>query len=260
MVIESDSKKKAKAQSGGWAETVRTVIYAVLIALGIRTVAYEPFNIPSESMLPTLLVGDYLFVAKFSYGYSRHALPLSLPVFSGRILAREPERGDVAVFKLPRDNSTDYIKRIIGLPGDRIQMRGGVLYLNGQPVRRQRVEDFVRRGRFGQVERIPQFEETLPNGKRYRTLDLRTGSDTDDTRELVVPAGHYFAMGDNRDNSVDSRIPMQDGGVGFVPLVNLVGRAEFLFFSTDGSAQLWEVWNWFGATRFERLFRAVDRA
>lgn len=253
-------KERKKAGNDGWIETVKTIVYAVLIALGIRTVAYEPFNIPSESMLPTLLVGDYLFVSKFSYGYSRHSLPLSLPLVPGpgRLFSGMPERGDVAVFKLPRDNSTDYIKRIIALPGDRIQVRGGALFLNGEPVKRERADDFVRRGRFGQVERMPQFVETLPNGKSYRTLDLRNGTDTDDTREFVVPAGHFFAMGDNRDNSVDSRIAPEQGGVGFVPVENLVGRADFLFFSTDGTARWWEVWGWLGAVRYSRLFRPVE--
>ena len=244
-----------KKKEGGIGETIRTVVYAVAIALVIRTVAYEPFNIPSESMLPTLLVGDYLFVSKFAYGYSRHSLPLSLPLFNGRVAAAEPERGDVAVFKLPRDNSTDYIKRIVGLPGDRIQMTKGQLFINGEPVVRERVDDFMHRDRHGRLKRIPRYKETLPSGRTYLTLDLLTDGHYDDTGVYTVDPGHYFAMGDNRDNSLDSRVR---GGVGLVPAENLVGRAEILFFSTDGSAELWEVWRWPGAIRFARLLKGLS--
>lgn len=249
MARASDRRREKPKES--FVEIVKTVVYAVLIAVGIRTVAYEPFNIPSESMLPTLLVGDYLFVSKWSYGYSRHSMPFSPPLFSGRILESEVDRGDVAVFKLPRDNSTDYIKRIVGLPGDRIQVRGGQLFINGEPVRRERVDDFKRRDWRGNVESIPQYRETLPNGVQHYTLDMRQGSDTDDTPVFTVPPGHYFAMGDNRDNSVDSRVP--GGGVGFVPAENLVGRADILFFSKPDEAPIWEVWNW----RFGRFFNLI---
>ena len=248
---EETGGEKAK---GGIGETVRTIVYAVLIAGVIRTVAFEPFNIPSESMLPTLLVGDYLFVSKYAYGYSRHSLPWSPGLFSGRIVESMPERGDVAVFKLPRDNATDYIKRIIGLPGDHIQMKGGRLILNGKLVERERVEDFAYKDGFGNVYFVPQYRETLPNGASYRTLDLLQNSDHDDTKEYVVPPAHYFAMGDNRDNSLDSRV---NSAVGFVPAENLVGRAEVLFFSTDGSARIWEVWKWPFAVRYHRLFQGL---
>ena len=248
------ARKKESARF--WSvETAKTVIYAVIIALGVRTVAYEPFNIPSESMVPTLLVGDYLFVSKFSYGYSRHSLPLSLPLIPGRIFSSQPERGDVAVFKLPSDNSTDYIKRIIGLPGDRIQVRGGRLHINEKLVERRRIEDFVYGDPSGRGIRIAQFEETLPNGRKHLILEMSDEGQLDDTPVYTVPAGHYFAMGDNRDNSLDSRVL---GGVGFVPAENLVGRAEFLFFSTDGSASLWELWAWPGAIRFSRFFRSLS--
>ncbi|MBM3568564.1 MAG: signal peptidase I [Alphaproteobacteria bacterium] len=240
-------------KEGFW-HTVRGLIWAGLIALGIRTLAYEPFNIPSESMLPTLLVGDYLFVSKFSYGYSRHSMLFSPPLFKGRVFETPPKRGDVAVFKLPRDNSTDYIKRIVGLPGDRIQMRGGVLHLDGQPIRRERVEDFRYLTRSGQLQRLAQYRETLPDGTSFLTLDLDANGDLDNTREYVVPPGHYFAMGDNRDNSLDSRVP---AGVGFVPAENLVGRADLMFFSTDGSAGWLEPWGWPSAIRFSRMFRPI---
>ena len=245
-------------KKGGLGETLRTVVYAVVIAVVIRTFAYEPFNIPSESMLPTLLVGDYLFVSKFSYGYSRHSLPFGLPLFSGLILAREPHRGDVAVFKLPSNDSTDYIKRIIGLPGDRVQMKDGLLHVNGEAVRRERIEDFRYRNSFGREYLVPQYLESLQNGMSYRTLDLEPQGTYDNTAVFVVPAGHYFAMGDNRDNSLDSRAPPSRLGVGLVPAENLVGRAETLFFSTDGSAAWWEVWRWPFATRFGRIFQGVS--
>ena len=243
-------------QAGGVVETLRTIVYAVLIALVVRTVAYEPFNIPSGSMIPTLLVGDYLFVSKFSYGYSRYSLPFGLPLFSGRIFADPPKRGDVAVFKLPSDNSTDYIKRVIGLPGDRIQMIDGILHINGKPIERHRIEDYVLHSQFGTVQRVPQFVETLPNGRSYRIIetDHNMGS-MDNTREYLVPDGHYFMMGDNRDNSLDSRATDH---VGFVPFENYVGRAEILFFSTDQSARLWEIWNWPFAIRYARIFRGID--
>ncbi|MCG8504728.1 MAG: signal peptidase I [Sphingomonadales bacterium] len=256
-------------------ELIRTIIYAVLIALGIRTVAFEPFNIPSESMLPALMVGDYLFISKYSYGYSRHSLPASLPLFSGRILEKTVKRGDIAVFKLPSDGRTDYIKRIIGLPGDRLQMKSGQLFINGQPVPRERVEDFVFRetpnsecgGRFIRYRTVdadgvaycnyPQYRETLPNGVSYMTLDLSPRGDFDNTRVYVVPEGHYFAMGDNRDNSQDSRLDAGVRGVGYVPAENLVGRAEVIFFSTDGKARLWQPWYWIQAARFDRFFNSL---
>tara|TARA_Y100001960_G_C14642977_1_gene811889 strand:+ start:293 stop:1039 length:747 start_codon:yes stop_codon:yes gene_type:complete len=241
----------AEKSKGGIGETVRTIVYAVLIAGVIRTFAFEPFNIPSESMLPTLLVGDYLFVSKYSYGYSRHSLPWSPKIPSGRVLEAVPDRGDIAVFKLPRDNSTDYIKRIIGLPGDRVQVKKGELFLNGERVTRKRVNDFAYQDVFGNFYYVPQYRETLPNGASYLTLDLLQKSNHDDTPEYLVPPGYYFAMGDNRDNSLDSRVA---SAVGLVPAENLVGRAEILFFSTDGSARFWEFWNWPFAVRYGRLF------
>ena len=157
-------KAKPKSQEG-WRETIKTVIYAVLIALVIRTVAYEPFNIPSGSMLPTLLIGDYVFVAKYPYGFSKHSMPLSPPLFSGRINESPVKRGDIAVFKLPSDNSTDYIKRVIGLPGDRIQVTDGLLHINGKAVKRERVDDFMQQHFGARYGRVRQYQETLPNGR-----------------------------------------------------------------------------------------------
>ena len=267
MSDRNDVGGSESKDSGGFWDTIKTVFYAVIIALVVRTVAYEPFNIPSSSMVPTLLVGDYLFVAKYPYGYSRFSfdyfseliglsrIPGAVGGDDGRILFDAPERGDVAVFKLPRDNATDYIKRIVGLPGDRIQVIGGVLHINGEAVPRERIDDFVETDRYGRTRRTAQYTETLPNGARYNVLDKEPAGWLDNTEVYVVPAGHYFAMGDNRDNSQDSRVST---AVGFIPAENLVGRAELIFYSTDGGAELWEVWNWPAATRFARLFQVVD--
>jgi signal peptidase I len=239
----------ATKKSGGVWDTIKTLIYAVLIALFIRTFAFEPFNIPSGSMIPTLLVGDYLFVSKYSYGYSRHSLPLSLPLIPGRVLSSVPERGDVAVFKLPRDNSTDYIKRIVGLPGDKIQVREGRLYVNGEIVDRKQVKPFAVRGPLGSTIGIPQFEETLPNGVKHRILEQSDTFELDNTSVYTVPPGHVFGMGDNRDNSEDSRVLRR---VGYIPMENLVGRAEFIFFSYDPDGSNWPL-----TVRWSRLFQAI---
>ena len=243
----------ASSRSKGIWETARTLIYAVAIALAVRTFLYEPFNIPSGSMKPTLLVGDYLFVSKFAYGYSRHSLPFSLPLIDGRIFGELPERGDVAVFKLPSDNRTDYIKRIIGLPGDRLQVRGGILYVNGEPAERERIENFRDDDGTSNGE-LARYRETLPGGRSFTVLDIMARGSLDNTEVYEVPQGHVFAMGDNRDNSLDSRVP----NVGFIPIENLIGRAEIIFFSTNGSARLWEVWNWPLAIRFRRLFNLIE--
>jgi signal peptidase I len=233
-------------------ETLRTLVYAVLIALVVRTLFFEPFNIPSGSMKPTLLVGDYLFTSKYAYGYSKHSLPFSPPLFGGRILEDLPQRGDVVVFKLPSDGRTDYIKRVIGLPGDEIQMRDGVLHLNGEAVPKERVGTFVDRGEGGRE--LARYVETLPNGRQYEVLDTTANGPYDTTRVFEVPEGHLFVMGDNRDNSMDSRTRF----VGFVPVENLVGRAEIVFFSTDGSAALWELWRWPFAIRYGRLLDGIE--
>ena len=243
----------SKRQEGFW-ETVRTVVYAIFVALIIRTLLFEPFNIPSGSMIPTLLVGDYLFVSKFSYGYSQHSFPFSIVPIEGRVLATLPERGDVIVFKLPRDNKTDYIKRVIGLPGDSIQMQDGRLFINGNLVERERVEDYVYRdSATGSLLRSLQYREILPGGKSHMILEDGDNRRFDNTAEFKVPEGHYFMMGDNRDHSLDSR-----SEVGYVPSKNLVARAEFLFFSTDGTAAIWQVWRWPLATRFSRFFSGIN--
>lgn len=254
------AKKAAKSGSGGgtW-ENIKVITQAILIAVVIRTFLFQPFNIPSSSLVPTLLVGDYLFVSKFSYGYSRYSFPFGLPGFSGRVWSAEPQRGDVAVFKLPRDNSTDYIKRVIGLPGDRIQMIDGHLHINGEPVKKEKLGGHRVNAGAGHSDEGTLYQETLPNGVSYTVQELekfgnKLGRNTD---VYTVPPNHYFMMGDNRDNSLDSR-DMGPNGVGFVPFDNFVGRAEIVFFSISEDSSVWKVWEWPWAVRWSRILSQIQ--
>ena len=243
-------------------ELILTVIYALLIALVIRTLAFEPFNIPSGSMTPTLLTGDYVFVSKFSYGYSAHSLPIAPGFLHGRLFGSLPKRGDVAVFVNPHTGE-DYIKRIVGLPGDKIQVAHGILTINGEPAKRERIEDYTEHEwdeRYGRpLDDVRyQYLETLPNGVQHHILGtpIEAPEDSypqDNTQVFEVPADHFFAMGDNRDNSNDSRLDL-----GFVPVDNLVGRADRRFISLEAGAHLWEIWRWPWTLRFSRFFGAVN--
>jgi signal peptidase I len=249
MTVATDKKAE-----GGFLETLRVIAHALIIAVIIRTVLFQPFSIPSGSMKDTLLVGDYLFVSKYSYGYSRFSIPFSLPLFSGRIFGSPPERGDVVVFKLPTDNATDYIKRVIGLPGDRIQMIDGVLQINGKPVPKERIDDYIEYEPNGRTIHVPRYKETLPNGVSYEVLDLVQNGFYDNTPVYEVPDGHYFMMGDNRDNSTDSRVL---SAVGYVPFENLIGKAQIIFFSVEEGRHAWAFWNWPWTVRWQRLLHPL---
>jgi len=244
----------AEAKSGV-KDTVRVIIHALILAFIVRVFLFQPFNIPSGSMIPTLLVGDYLFVSKYAYGYSRYSFPFGPDLFSGRIWAEDPKRGDVVVFKLPRDNETDYIKRVIGLPGNEIQMISGVLHINGEPLKKEKISDFVLEDSSGRERHLTRYRETLPNGVSYPVLDLVNEGIGDNTEIYKVPENHFFMMGDNRDNSTDSRFLSE---VGFVPFENLVGRAEIIFFSINEDSSFWQLWRWPTSVRWSRTFQVVQ--
>jgi len=238
----------SKRKPEGKFEFIKTIVIAGALALGFRSLLFEPFNIPSGSMIPTLLVGDYLFVSKYSYGYSRYSFPFGMAPFDGRIFETPPERGDVAVFRQPQNEPVAFIKRIVGLPGDRIQVTDGVLRINDVAVNRVR-KGFATDSDGYNVIRFAVYQETLPNGKSYLIQERSDDDVLDNTNVFLVPEGHYFMMGDNRDNSRDSRTT----SVGMVPAENLIGRAERLFFSHNSSAHLWEIWKWPFAIRYGRL-------
>ena len=237
-----------KRKPEGKFEFVKTILIAGALALGFRSLLFEPFNIPSGSMIPTLLVGDYLFVSKYSYGYSRYSFPFGVAPIDGRIFESQPERGDVAVFRQPKNESVAYIKRIVGLPGDRIQVTDGVLRINDVPVNRSKKSIATAIDGYNVIKFV-LYEETLPNGRSYVIQERSDNDMLDNTSVYEVPPGHYFMMGDNRDNSRDSRA----ASVGMVPAENLIGRAERLFFSHNGSASLWQIWKWPFAIRYGRL-------
>ena len=226
-------KPRRRSTTREYSLVLLTIFAFVATLVGLRAFVYQPFGIPSGAMKPTLLIGDYLLVSKSTYGYSRFSLPFSLPLFSGRIFAAQPRYGDVVVFQLPRDPATSYIKRVVGLPGDHIQMIHGVLNINGTPVKRERLKDFVDTDGSGRRTAGKQWRETLPNGVSHTTLDLQDESYYDNTGVYEVPADHYFMMGDNRDNSQDSRVMSQ---VGYIPFENIIGRVDIIIFSKDSGA------------------------
>jgi signal peptidase I len=263
----ADLGTKAPRKEDSFAAFLVKLVIAVLL---FRTLVFTSFSIPSESMMPRMLEGDYLFAAKWPYGYSQASMPFDLPLVSGRVLGRMPERADIVIFKHPVDRA-DYVKRVIGLPGDQVQMVAGVLHLNGVPVPKTKVADFeipvrpqegcaevrftarLDDGTF--VCRYPQYRETLPGGVTYNVFDFGLRPQ-DTTQPVVVPEGKLFLMGDNRDNSLDSRFPAVAGqGIGLVPHENLVAQASFMFFSTDGTAEWYKPWTWFSATRWSRIGR-----
>lgn len=241
---------KNKQKNSTWANIIG-IFWAVVIALIIRSVAFEPYNIPSSSMVPSLLIGDYLFISKYSYGLSKHSFPFSLPIIpKGRIFYSEPERGDVVVFKVPKDNKTDYIKRVIGLPGDKIQMIGGRLYINDKEVERELIGREYWQTEQGNIY-YTKYMETLPNGIKHLIYEINDYGRADNTDPVIVPEGHFFMMGDNRDNSEDSRF------WGTVPAENLEGRAEVIFYSNNGAGWFYEFWKWKDSLRFDRFFMGI---
>jgi signal peptidase I len=263
------SAKRDKKETTG--ALIRFVLLVALLAWAFRSLVGAPFNIPSGSMLPTLYVGDYVAVAKWPYGYSRYSFPFGFPAFDGRFLTRLPRRGDVVVFRHPTEDA-DLIKRVVGLPGDRVQVRSGQLILNGKMIRRQPLAPVaIEVSANSPCRTVPPatpvaasvdghtyclyraYLETLPGGPSYTVLDQLDSGPADDVPETVVPAGHVFLMGDNRDDSLDSRFPTYEGGVGLVPMENLIGRAAFTFWSTDGSASWFRPWTWFTALRTDRV-------
>lgn len=260
--VKGDDKERDDDDGGSAAsetvEIVKTVVVALAIAFVLRVLLFQPFTIPSASMEPNLYEGDYIVVSKWAYGYSKFSsgLPVNLPLGEGRVFGRAPARGDIVVFKLPRDDKTDYIKRVIGLPGDTIQMIQNKLYINGQPVEDVVVSAGEVTDIFG-PRPVTEVRETLPGGRTFMTQDFGPGGDLDDTPVYEVPAGHYFMMGDNRDNSIDSRV-QESAGVGLVPEENLVGKAEIIMFSWEPGASLFNPVSWFANVRPSRFFRVLD--
>lgn len=248
MTTVPDTKQKHP-----WNETIRTILYAMILALTFRSFFFEPFHIPSGSMKDTLLVGDFIFVSKYSYGYSRYSFPLGLPLFDGRVMRSAPERGDIVVFRPPNKPRTDYIKRIVGLPGDMIQVKQGVLFINGIEAPQELLSRFADESDNGMPVTYNRYQETLPGGVKHHVLDMTPLGNLDNTHVYMVPAGHYFMMGDNRDDSTDSRVPLELGGISYIPEENIVGRAEIIVFSLGEGARFWQVWKWPSSLRYNRF-------
>ncbi|HXQ10098.1 MAG TPA: signal peptidase I [Caulobacteraceae bacterium] len=281
--MTADAKSARAAPKAGlvheMVEIVKTIVYALLIALVLKVIVFQPYTIPSASEEPNLYEGDYIIVSKWSYGWSRHSIPFSPPIFSGRVLFRQPQRGDIVVFKLPRDGRTDYIKRLVGLPGDTIQLKGGQVYINGKALPRLPMADATGDLPDGNDLPVLRFDEQMPNGRQHVIQKAPTGSQADNTGVYVVPPHCYFMLGDNRDNSLDSRfdpaMPADAGGlascawdpsldqylppesgVGFVPEEDLVGKAQFILASWKPGASLLKPWTWI-AIRSDRFFHAL---
>ena len=235
-------------------ELVKTLFVAGSIAIIFRSIFFEPFNIPSGSMIPTLLVGDYLFVSKYSYGYSKYSFPFGIIPISERILEKHPKRGDVIVFRKPGDESIDYIKRLIALPNDTVQVKKGILFVNGEEAKRIKTNIRVIKNIYGDKKVLTHYKERFADTNYHQIIEASDTDPFDDTIEFKVPKDHFFFMGDNRDNSRDSRTPE----VGFVPKKNLIGKAQIIFFSHNSSASIFEFWKWHKAIRFSRIFKAIE--
>ena len=243
-------------------ENIKAILWAAVIAIIIRSLVGAPFNSPSGSMIPSLLVGDYLFASKYTYGYSKHSFPFSFIPFSDRLFYKEPERGDVVIFRRVQDSdipywkraltSEDYIKRLIGMPGDTVQVKNGRLYINGELIPRT-FKRYETETTYGHSVTYTIYDETLPNGVTHEIMELSDSGPVDNTPIYRVPENHFFFMGDNRDNSQDSRFDM----IGYIPKENLIGKAQFIFYSNNGESPFLAFWNWGQSIRWDRLFMRI---
>ena len=255
--VQSAKDPKLSGAANEFVEIIKTIVYALAIALFLRVLFFQPFTIPSASMEPNLYEGDYIIVSKFSYGYSRHSIPFSPNVYQGRVLEQQAKRGDVVVFKLPSDGHTDYVKRVVGVGGDRVQMKAGLLYVNDKLIEHDVMSPVKSDLGFGQIVEVARSRERLDSGKTYDTQDTGTDGNLDNTTQFIVPEGYYFMMGDNRDNSSDSRVDPFVGGVGMVPAENLVGKAQIVLLSWKPEASIFKPWTWVLDARPSRFFKIL---